>query len=103
MSEASKGRDTDRGVKCRERLLADSLVVFLPRRIPQPQQHSHVIHHHLTGVIVEDRWDVFPWKGVGRVGDEEACLWVNSIVATRRARLLHETRASVRDKGYCDG
>jgi len=53
---------------------AETIVVLLPRRIPQPQGHRHPVAYHRGGVVVEHSRNIFPWEGVCGVGYEHAGL-----------------------------
>ena len=53
---------------------AQSVVVLLAGRVPQPQVNRPPVHHYIGGVVVEDGGDVLPGKGVCGIADQEACL-----------------------------
>ncbi|KAJ8524882.1 hypothetical protein ON010_g16234 [Phytophthora cinnamomi] len=60
------GEADEEHVRLRVAERTQPVVVFLARRIPEPQVDRPVVHHDVGAVVVEDRRDVLAWECVGR-------------------------------------
>ena len=73
-SRGSEGEADEEHVGLRVGEGPQSVVVLLPRRVPQTQVNWPPVHHYVSRVVVEHSGDVFSWEGIGSVAYEETCL-----------------------------
>ena len=50
-----------------------SIVILLTSCIPKAEVYWFTIYHDIRRVIVKHCRDVFAWKGIGSVADQQAC------------------------------